>query len=211
MSENKIVIDENQMVMKFSAEESILKNDTIEQLRKLWKEKKYNAIIDLAKKALAKLPTKALGEGDKVMSEICFLLASSLRELGQDSDDIKKYAFMSANFNRLSKNSMWLIREINNQFSDKSKIMRLQVVGDFFFISNNEEIKQTFKTIYSVVSESEKEALEFIKEFEREEIKNTLRIDKSYEYEFKPELPKGVYETMKLFTWVDKDDMEKPN
>ncbi len=203
---DKIVINEDQMLMKFSPEELKLKKDTIDKLRKLWKEKDFNSIINTAKQAIENLPNKALGEGDSDMSEIYFLLASAIKELEPDNKDIKQYALLSANFNRLSKNSMWLIREANSQFSDKSKIMRLQVIGDFFFIHNKEEIKQAFKTIYSVVAESKEEAMDFIKEFEREEIKDSLRIDKSYEYDSKPDMPKGVYETMKLFTWIDKEE-----
>ncbi|MFC2130367.1 hypothetical protein ACFLSQ_02920 [Bacteroidota bacterium] len=206
MAQEKIVLAENEITMKFTEEESFLKKSALKNLIKLWQKKDYNNLINTANEALEKLPGKAFGEGDKEIAEIYFLLASAMRESNKDLKVAKKYALKAAEFNRLDKNILWLIRELSGKYSEKTILMRVQIFGKMYRMYNNEEVEDIFKTVYGIAAENEEEAFEFIKEFERREVTQNMKILKAVNHGAKPDLPKGIYETMKLLVWFEKED-----
>jgi hypothetical protein len=199
----KIVIPEDQMTLKLSKEQQKLKENSLKQLRVLWKKKNFNELIKSASEIITKLPDKSLGDGDKQIAEIYFLLASSLFEEKRSLNDVKKYAKKAAHFDRINKNIQWLIRELKNDYSENTSFYRIQAKGAIYRIYNNEEIRDVFKTVYGIAAENDKEAMKFIKEFERPEITQEMEIVKSVVYNKNHKLPKGIYETMKLVVWFE--------
>lgn len=204
----KVIVEEKDLLARYS--EEIINN--IKKVRKqiviLWKDKKYAELLEFGLKEIEKLPNEPKGDGNKQISEIYFLIASSMLETGADKSQVKEMAIKSANFDRESKNALWLLREVNNQYSDNSVYFKIKVEGSFYLFVKDQVIEQPFKTVYGVNAESEDEALEFVKEFERKEVSDSLKILKANETSKKPELPKGVYETMRLIVKVEenKDD-----
>jgi hypothetical protein len=173
---------------------------------KYLKEKNFSELLNIAEIPLKILPNEALGEGDKEMSEIYFLYSSALKEIGADIDLVKKYAIKSFHFNRINKNALWLIREIDNILSPETKLYRLQIIGTMYRMYKTEEIKDVFRTIYTVAAEDENKALDFIRKYDRPETTQALEILKTYDLGLRADLPQGIYETMKLMLWVDGEE-----
>jgi hypothetical protein len=69
-----------------------------------------------------------------------------------------------------------------------------------------EEIKDVFRTIYTVAAEDENKALDFIRKYDRPETTQALEILKTYDLGLRADLPQGIYETMKLMLWVDGEE-----
>ncbi|ROL62187.1 hypothetical protein D9V86_01925 [Bacteroidetes/Chlorobi group bacterium ChocPot_Mid] len=202
MEETKI-INENELKMNFSDEEIKFKKDALKNIIRHWKNKEFAQLIRVAQDASAKLPQNPYGSGDKELSEIYYLLASAMKELKYNNSAILDYALKAAHFNRLDKNTLWLIREVMSSFSDKTQLKRIQVKGKISYSINSEIITDHFKTIYTIAAENNEEAMTLIKEFEREEIAQHLEIVKVFDLGPRPELPKGIYETMKLMAWFE--------
>ncbi len=200
----KKVVPEGKLAMKFTNEQAELKKETVEKLAKLLKEKKFDEIINEAQSALNKLPTEPLGDGDKDISNIYFLLASAHWEKNEPPEIYKEYALKSAHFNRMNKGALWLIREANNEFSDNAVLLRLQVAGNYYYMDANEKVKQPFRTVYTAIADDSEDAMKYVKEFERDEIKDSLELIKATNRGKKPKEPKGVYEAAKLVGWYEK-------
>lgn len=206
MAGNKIVLSEDSLAQKFTDEQKELKKTTFKNMVKLLKEKKFSEMLSIAESPLKILPNEALGEGDNEMSEIYFLFASAYKEIGADIDTIRKNAIKSFHFNRLNKNSLWLIRELDNILSPETKLFRLQIIGKIYRMYKTEEVKDVFRTIYTVAAEDENKALEYIKKYDRPETVQELEILKTYDLGLRADLPQGIYETMKMMQWVDGEE-----
>lgn len=201
--QSKIVIEEGKLIQNFTEEQKELKQVTFKKLVQLLKEKNFSEMIALLQSPLKILPQEVLGEGDKEMSEIYFLYASALKETSTNSEVIKKYAVKSFHFNRMNKNALWLIRELDNIADTETKLFRLQIIGKMYRMFRDEEIKDIFRTIYTVAANNEVIALDYIKKSERAEIAQDLEIIKTFDLGLRADLPQGIYETMKLMLWVD--------
>lgn len=197
----KVVIDGENLVANYSKELKKKITDTLKHMIGLIKNKDYSGIINYAKDEITHLPQEAVGDGYKDLAEIYSILATSYYETGDRSEKTLKLALKAASFNRQSKPAMWLIRELNNKYSPDSMYYRLKVDGQIVVDIKGEVITNKFRTIYSVLADSPEEAMVFVKAFERFEIKDTLKLAKASEIGKKPDLPKGVYETMKLISW----------
>ncbi len=207
--DNKIILKENEITLKLSHKQENLIIETLKLIVKNFKEKNYNTIIEIVKNSIPKLPSKAFGEGNIKISDIYFLYASSLKEINADKDEVIHYAKKSYEFNRLNKNALWLIRDVNNILSDKTQLLRLQILGKLYRYYKGELITDHFKTIYTVAADNKDEAIKYIKDIERPEVVQEIKVVKTFELGNRPELPQGVYETMKLIQWFDEEDLRK--
>ncbi len=97
--------------------------------------------------------------------------------------------------NKWNKNAQFLIREIrnNNDYSN-AKYMRIFIEG----LSNDVE---GFFIYYDVVADDEIEALNFIKEFEPEEIRNSLKIKEMEILDSVSKQPKGIYNVGEYYSY----------
>ncbi len=100
-------------------------------------------------------------------------------------------------FDKWNKNAQSLIREIrNNNDYNNAKYMRIYLCGKFYkpFIHEGDTV-HSFMVCYFVIADDEIEALNFIKEFEPEEIRNILKVEREIKIlDDMPKKPKGVYE-----------------
>lgn len=188
----------DQLLPNFDKEIIELKRSSLEELKKYWAKREFQNIVDIGRDVLSRLPAEAKGEGDKDISEIYFLTASALREIDKSSDEIMQMAHKSVNFNRNHLGSMWLIRELNSSFSDNSKFFKISVSGEYYAPTRDGVELVPFMTFYGVVADNPDEAMEFIKEFERPEIKNNIQLKDFHEAETESKLPKGIYSTSNL-------------
>jgi tetratricopeptide (TPR) repeat protein len=83
--------------------------------------------------------------------------------------------------------ALWLVREIEAEYSDAAKYYRIVVQG-----AGNEE-SDGFWRKYDVVADDEDEAMRFIARIEPEEIRDTLRVDELEIVDDTTDQPKGVY------------------
>lgn len=203
MEEQKIILTENELKMQLSDEEIKFKKECLKNIIRYWKNKEFSQLVWFAKDSITKLPANSYGIGDPDISQIYFLFASAMKELNYDKTEILPYAIKSGYFNRLDKNTLWLIRELKSEFSENTQLKRLQVKGKITYNIKSEEITDNFKTIYTIATETNEEALQYIREFERQEIAQNLEIVKVFDLGPRPELPKGIYETIKLMAWFD--------
>ena len=127
MDAQKIILKENELKMQFTEDELQFKKDCLKNVIRFWKNKQFSQLTGYAKESVLKLPSKAYGDGDKDISEIYYLLASSIRELEWGQDESLAYALKSGQFERLNKNVLWLIRDIKSQFSEQTQLKRIQV------------------------------------------------------------------------------------
>lgn len=206
---NKIILNEDELTLKLSPEQDNLIIETLKQIIKNLKEKNFNEIIEIVNNSFHKLPLRALGEGNTKISDIYFLYATALKENNSDKKLIINYAKMSYQFNRLNRNALWLIREVQSIFSDKTQLLRLQVLGKLFRYYKTELITDTFKTIYTVAAENQDDAINYIKDIERPEIIQDIQVVKVFNLGNRPELPQGIYETIRLIQWFDENDFKK--
>ena len=89
----------------------------------------------------------------------------------------------------------WHIREIENQYSKNSKGFRIMLEGTWHFPFEDETDCPGFFTNYDVVAENEEEALLFMKRFEPEEVRSSLKITEAEVICDAPDQPKGIYST----------------
>ena len=209
----KYIVDQSKLIARYDEETLKKIMEVKSQLLQFLKAKDYKSIIEYGQAEIKNIPEEALGEGNTDISEIYSLTGTALLQTAGDKDRALELAMKAAEFDRTSKSAMWLIREIDNRMSDKSHYYRMQVIGTMYIFVKDEVIDQPFRTIYGVCAETPEEAMEFICRFERKEVNQNLEMLKYTDTGSRPELPKGVYETMRLIVQVDEnqEDNEDDN
>jgi hypothetical protein len=174
------------------------KSEILKVIFEFLKERRFDSIIKYIENILAEIPTTPIGKGDRDISDVLFFYASSLWEVYRNRNEVLKYACMSLQYNRENEKVLWLIRECKAVYSGKSKYYQIDVKGEYLHSSNGKSALIPFTTIYGVVAETPEQALQYIKEIERDEIKESLVILRHREISSKPELPQGVYSMKSL-------------
>ncbi len=97
-------------------------------------------------------------------------------------------------YDRFNPQTYWLIREIDNEYSNDNKYFRILLTGDWLGESEDDK-KFGFYSSYEIVAESHEKAIELIKEYESAPIlKDSIRIDEIKEVNINPqEHPSGIY------------------
>mgnify|MGYP006283964811 CR=1 FL=1 len=168
------------------------------EIQELINDRKFNDVIEKGREALAKLPDKAVGVGDKGISDIFLMTATAIRELQGNTEEVRNMAMKAAEFDRTSKGAMWLVRDLRNEKSSESKFYLMECTGKSF-APTTEGIKEfPFKTVYGVVADNPEEAMNYVREFERGEVSSSMELRDAKEVEEKTDVPKGVYSTMAL-------------
>lgn len=91
--------------------------------------------------------------------------------------------------------ALWLVREIEGEYSDTAKYYRILVNGrwDVEELEGDERVDGFWRK-YDVVADDEEEAMRFISRIEREEVRDTLRADEvEIVDDDASDQPKGVY------------------
>lgn len=91
--------------------------------------------------------------------------------------------------------ALWLVREIEGEYSDSAKYFRILVNGrwDLEDLEGDERVDGFWRK-YDVVADDEAEAMRFISRIEREEVRGTLRADEIEVIDDDAsDQPKGIY------------------
>jgi tetratricopeptide (TPR) repeat protein len=149
-----------------------------------------------------------IGENDEVDPEAVARVMSehaySLWILG-----IHEAAYMEAieavEFDKSNTRAAWIIREIADERSPDAKGWRMVVEGKWPQPFDDSEKDYGFFANYTVVADSAEEALEYIRPFEPEEVRFTLKINSAVDLEPQPDAPKGVYEAVAAYYFFPLD------
>lgn len=199
---------DNNLVPVYSDEIKKAKSDLLFELKLLWKDKKFDEIVSTAETKLNDLPNNPSGKGDRDLSAIYLIYATSLWETTKNKDNAINTLKRSLAFDRTNQPALWLLREIREESSVNSKLMRIDVNGEYFVVFNDGSTKKVpFSTLYKVIAETPDEALGYIKDYERIEIRDTLQISNTKEIEDRPNEKKGVISTMDLVA-ISPNDVE---
>jgi hypothetical protein len=151
----------------------------------------YHLINDL----LHNSNSEKLHNAKEYISSIHYEYAYALYKTGGDKDDIFKTIDNAISENKHNEEVKWLIREIRGAFSIESKHYSINIEGTWPFESNETGSEPGFLTHYDVIADNEIEALQYIKQFEPMEIRDTIKIQESKIIKKLPNTHKGVYST----------------
>jgi len=114
-------------------------------------------------------------------------------------------AIEAVEFDKANSRAAWLIREISDERSPDAKAWRIVVEGKWPQPFNDSEKDYGFFANYTVVADSADEALEYVRPFEPEEVRFTLKINSAVDLEPQPEAQKGVYEAVAAYYFFPLD------
>ena len=115
-------------------------------------------------------------------------------------------AYESVALDKSNQRAAWLIREIADDKSPDSKIWRIVVEGRWGQPFEDNDKDYGFYANYMVVAESADEALDYIRYFEPEEVRFTLKINSAVDVEPQPDLPKGIYDADAAYQFFPLDE-----
>lgn len=158
-------------------------------------QKKFDEAIEFGKRLIAEiLPTPNLPEED--MQD----LARAYAEVGRahweghyDRNSAWENAWKSLEWDRSENSALWLVREIINRKSPKSRWLKLVVEGKWHFQIDPAKAPPGFITQYEVVAETPEEALQFAQDLEPVEVRPSMRIDSYEDIGSYPDNQQGVY------------------
>lgn len=198
MSE-KLTYKGRELFKEYSQETIKRKKSLLTELKRLWKKGDKKLLAEHALAEMEKLPKEPSGEGDKDIAEIYLITASAIWEQATDKEKTLALSKTAAEFDRMNKGIMWLIREARGEYSDKAKYFKIDAEGECPYPNKDKEIEmEPFITFYAVVADSCEEALEIIRDYERIEVRHSINIKSCKEVNPAPDLPKGIYQTMNL-------------
>jgi tetratricopeptide (TPR) repeat protein len=144
-------------------------------------------------------------------------LAGCLAELGvahwkgrRDRDAAARHAWRAIQIEKRQETAAWLVREITDQRSKTAKYVRVIVCGRWHEPIEGENDPPGFFVNYDVVAEDEREALEFIRPFEPEPVRDSLTVDDASIREDAPDEPKGVYRVLTGYLFFPWESHESP-
>jgi tetratricopeptide (TPR) repeat protein len=159
--------------------------------------------ISLANQILSELSDK-----DK-HAELRDRVAATLGRLrlmsGEVKEVVRKWAIDSAKNDTRSRMLLALIRDIEAIFSKTANYYRLLIHGIIPITSPRYREAKGFYITYDVVADNVDEGLQFIREFEDDDVKGNLFIDEQDLMEFRPDDPKGVYRR-NGYSFYEKDE-----
>lgn len=115
-------------------------------------------------------------------------------------------AIEAVSMNKENKRAAWLLREILDERSDDAKAWRIVVEGRWAQPYEDSDKDYGFFATYTVVADSPEDALEFIRPFEPEEVRFTLKVNSAVDLEPRPDSQKGVYEAMSAYQFFPLED-----
>lgn len=153
-----------------SLADSLLKNQAfLLKIQLLDQLNRSDLILSLTEEELEDLEVPQDENSAKEMGEICAIIAGACWTEDEDPEVINHYLSQAKAYDRRNLNSLYLIREMEPDFSDEGKMYELIVQGKMK-VSDSEVKTIDFFTSYQVFSDSEEEALNYIKNFEIEDI-----------------------------------------
>lgn len=157
---------------------------------------------------LEALPEPSIEEDDAIMAQILAYVAKAAYLQDEPEATVRQYLRESLDYDRTCEMALWLLRELDPQFSDNSKLYFLDVTGKFADVVEEDEDSAEFATGYTIVADSIEEALEYVRAFEGDVVDPaSLRVVDQEVQKNEEGLQKGIYETTGLFS-PDEDEDE---
>ena len=127
---------------------------------------------------------------DSAAADVAPLFAALAKAewLKGDSESALRHAWEAVALDATDDNALWLIREIEAEYSTSAKYFRILIHG-----RDDGYDADGFWRKYDVVADDEDEALKFILRVEPEHIRPSLRIDEADVIDAASDQPKGVY------------------
>ncbi len=159
----------------------------------------YTQAIELGRNAVDTYPAYEVIETD---AEALQSLAKVHAELGlalwlgrQDREGALAQAWEAIALDKGQHTGMWIVRELTGEVSPRGKYYQVTIRGTWHepMEHDGEWSMPDFKGTYEVVADAPEEAIEFIRPFEPEGMRDSLQIDECTELEPCTDQPKGVY------------------
>jgi len=128
------------------------------------------------------------------MSSLNASLAKAYWRLGENRP-ARAYTLESIRLDKHQEEARWLLREIDGKKSQESKHFHIIIEGEWHSPLDGDSECPGFYTSYDVIAENQRQAFEYLRVFEPEEIRSSLKIDEAKAIEDRPGEPQGVYST----------------
>jgi len=152
---------------------------------------RFREARELGERAVTQAPGD---EKDKrQLAEIHAHLGVALLKDDGDREEALRCAWRAVRLCKEQETAMWLIREASSATSPTARYMMIIVRGRWHVPVEDEREPPGFFANYEVVADSQEEALDFIRPFEPEEVRETLVVEECDVLEKSPDIPKGVY------------------
>jgi tetratricopeptide (TPR) repeat protein len=125
---------------------------------------------------------------------------------GKPKAEVRKWAVDALEIYAYSTMLLALIRDIDAKYSEKANYYRLLIHGIIPINSPRYSEAKGFYTTYDVVADNSDEALNFVREFEEEDVKGNLFIEEESLLEQRPHDPKGVYWHSEYFFYTKENE-----
>lgn len=145
--------------------------------------------VAVGEELLAGLPPDI---NDNLRTRILTSLGRAYWQARKDGDGATLLAREALQYTPAYPEALWIIREAEGQRSKEAKYLRLIIEGDW--PDPDEQARETgFLISFDVVADNAEEALRYARQFEPQEVRDSLRVNECEEVEPRPNGPKGVY------------------
>jgi len=134
-------------------------------------------------------------------------LGRAVWEESHQSEAALDWAWKAVALEKDEATALWLIREIAHKHSPSSRYMRLLVRGRWNESITEDEEPPGFYATYEVIADSREEAMEMIRPFEPEALRESLFLERCDILEKAPDQTQGVYvaaPAYAYFAWKEK-------
>ncbi|MEM7370630.1 MAG: hypothetical protein AAF587_18605 [Bacteroidota bacterium] len=155
---------------------------------------RQDLILQIAEEDLEKIPAPEDDDGADTLSKICTKIASAAYHQEEEREKVMHYVQQALFLFRENEEALWLLRELQPEFSDTARMYVLLVSGEF--VQDEGEEAEGFLSSYGIIAEDTNEAMEMIKSFEKlvEEVNpDSLKIVEVDEAENEDDDAKGLY------------------
>lgn len=156
---------------------------------------RQDLVLQIGEDDLESIPTPDDEVGAETLSKICSKIASAAQDQGEEEEKIKHYVQQALYLFRENEEALWLLRELNPEYSDTA-VMYVLLVSGQFVQGEEEDNAEDFMSSFGIIAEDTDEALEMIKNFEQmiEEVNtDSLQIIEIDEAENEDGDAKGIY------------------
>lgn len=154
---------------------------------------RHDLILELADESLESIPEATDDKSASLMSQICTYIASAAWYEDRETTEVIHYLDLAFDYERENTDALWLLREMNPEFSETPKGMALLLQVELLpeVAANGSKVMGQ----YSLVADTEEEALEMIRKFDRKYIKpDSIVVMENEAIEAEEEDAKGLYE-----------------
>ncbi|MBI9075024.1 MAG: tetratricopeptide repeat protein [Desulfatibacillum sp.] len=141
----------------------------------------------------------------KELSALYDSFATTMWKLTENNQAFE-YLWKSIELDKTNQNAMFLIRELENQFSSEAKSFQLVIEGVMPVSSGHGTEGVGFFTSYNVVAKNPDQAFELAKRFEPKNLHESLRVEEAGVFDDCPNIPVGVYSTTPYIMFALKEE-----